>query len=157
MHKSSGIIVVDIDGTICDSSERLKSINFDPSLPIDQWPGPDGWGDHSTDKPIQAVIDLINGVSDLYQIWICTIRHPTPATSLWLRDNNVKYDKLFMLGREGDDRVPADIKEVWLDSLLPEERNMIVMSLEDSPGMIDMFRSYGIRTLDVGQFEGSMK
>jgi len=156
---TKSIIIVDLDGTICDSSARLEAIGFDPTKPIEEWPK--YWGDHSKDPQIPDMVKLVKCLFEKYEIWIVTIRNGEPehrvATEEWLNRRDIPYEKLYTLGREGIKQPPpAEIKRNWLYSLLPEERENILFAMDDSPSMLAMFKEEGIKTLDVGQFAGSM-
>jgi hypothetical protein len=151
------MIIVDIDGTIADSSKRLQDIGFDPKKPREEWPQkPSDWGDHMTDRPIFPMIHIVNDLYESNFIWIVTIRHPIPDTIRWLETHGVCHDRLVELGSEDNSLQPAEYKETWLHSLPDEFRGRIVCAFEDSPSMIKMFRENGILCLDVGQCAGSM-
>lgn len=154
MGENTKILIVDIDGTVCDSSERLAAIGYNPALPADQWPK--DWGDHMLDKPIPEVLDMINVLFHRYEIWYVTIRWAEPSSLLWAH-SHLTYDELFCLGKEGNiTERPEEVKRNWLRSLPHSQRCRITAAFEDSPSMIKMFREEGIKTLDVGQFSGSM-
>jgi hypothetical protein len=88
------MIIVDIDGTIADSSKRLQDIGFDPKKPREEWPQkPSDWGDHMTDRPIFPMIHIVNDLYESNFIWIVTIRHPIPDTIRWLETHGVCHDQ----------------------------------------------------------------
>jgi hypothetical protein len=148
------IVIFDLDGTLCDSSKRLEDIGFDPKAPISQWPTE--WGDHLTDQPIMPAISILRDLYESNRIWILTIRKDIPETGMWLNNHEVFHDQLFQIGDDSQGLSPAEMKEHWLSTLSTDDREKILCAYEDSPSMIKMFRHYGIFTLDVGQFEGSM-
>lgn len=153
------IIIVDIDGTVCNSSDRLSEVGFDPKAPREEWP--EYWGDHSKDKPIEPVIEFVNQLYDVgYYIWMVTIRGRVNSykdTKSWLARYGVDYTRLYTLGEDSNKfSDPSQVKREFIQQLDYEIRDDIFMAIEDSPSMIKMFKEEGIRVLDVGQFHGSM-
>ena len=149
------IAIIDLDGTLADSSKRLQRVGFDPRAPMSSWPT--DWGDCREDTPIGDLIELAGVLYEHYTVWIVTIRPPEPGLEEWLHDNDIAYDKLHALGNAryvGDS--PAELKRDFISSLDPITRDLIAFTLEDSPSMVQMFREEGIRCLDVGPFFGSM-
>jgi FMN phosphatase YigB (HAD superfamily) len=155
MDDTDGIVIVDLDGTLADSTERLMEVGFRPGLPASEWPT--DWGDCMKDKPIPVVIELVNNLYENYEIWIMTIRSKESNTESWLEKHNVCYDALKFLDGTGMEGLhPVQRKVAYVLSLPAETRSRIRFCLEDSPAMIEAFRKIGITCFDVGPFYGSM-
>jgi predicted secreted acid phosphatase len=86
--KDKFYIIVDIDGTIADNTERLHLIKEN---------NPPKWDEFfkacGSDKPIQNVIDIINTLDEYYEIIYCTGRSEIcrKETEQWLKDNHSYY------------------------------------------------------------------
>lgn len=139
------IVLVDIDGTISKISEErlhcIKNVDWDTF-----------YGMSFDDEPIIEMVDLIQKLSEVYDIIFCTGRSEVVRgkTQMWLKKHftsHVPYCELLM--RKVDDhRADTIIKPELL-----EEANIklsdIEFILEDRTRLVDMWRSKGIRCLQV--------
>jgi hypothetical protein len=80
----TNIVIVDIDGTLSDASERAEKYLYKEPKDWDKFYDACG-----SDKPIQEIVDLVCALSDSYGIVFCTGRRRSTndATRQWLRDN----------------------------------------------------------------------
>jgi predicted secreted acid phosphatase len=154
------VIIVDIDGTICNSEERLKGVGFDPSLPPEQWPTE--WGDVSKDKPIKEMVELVSYLQYKYQTFYVTLRDEgeTEKTIKWLNSHKLFADEehVFCVGDiTNKTKDVTALKRNFVDKTLKDLKlnKRVAFCIEDSPNMIDMYREIGITCLDVGKFYGS--
>lgn len=139
-------IIVDLDGTLCNSEERVKILNAGPKK---DWKG--FFDNIIDDKPNNWCMELVMGMDSLgYQLVFCSGRPDNykEATqkwlSKWIPKNGKSYD-LFMRPRS-DRRKDYLIKEIILDfELLP--RYNILFAVDDRSSICKMWRSRGITCL----------
>jgi hypothetical protein len=155
------IILVDIDGTVADSSKRLKKVGFDPSKPPNEWPKK--WGDVSKDLPIKPIVDLVGYLQYKYETFYVTIRDigEQEKTVKWLNKHKLFADlaHTYCIGDiTGQTPDVTSLKKDFVEKTLVDLklRDNIAFAIEDSPKMIEMYRDLGITCLDVGKFFGSM-
>lgn len=147
-HVDDRIVICDIDGTLADCSSRLRYIKpateNDPTFKKD-------WkkfhAEVSGDAPITELIDLVNSLSVTKSIVLLTGRPMVAGkdTVKWLEQHDVCYDYLFMR-RNGDHRADWEMKQEVLEYLPKEQIHLV---LEDRDGPTKMFRSHGLRVLQV--------
>jgi len=143
-------IIVDVDGTLAD----MRGIR-----------GPFEWDKVHLDRPHQDVIDLVKDLAGVdtysdtflddglieakYKIIITTGRDGVceEATRKWLKDNGVPYDD-FYIRKAGDFRKDNIIKsEIYMDHIRPKYDVKYV--IDDRDQVVDMWRSLGLRVLQV--------
>tara|TARA_R100001463_G_scaffold2490_1_gene10528 strand:- start:2006 stop:2473 length:468 start_codon:yes stop_codon:yes gene_type:complete len=144
-------IIVDVDGTLAD----MRGIR-----------GPFEWDKVHLDRPHQDIIDLVKDLAcvgfdagleihpDLefepkYSIIITTGRDGVceAATKQWLHDHKVPYDD-FYIRKAGDFRKDNIIKsEIYMDHIRPKYDVKYV--IDDRDQVVDMWRSLGLRVLQV--------
>jgi|TARA_R100000084_G_scaffold109169_1_gene74359 uncharacterized HAD superfamily protein len=139
-------IIVDVDGTLAD----MRGIRT-----------PFEWDKVHLDKPHQDVIDLVNDLANIdfekedpffgkkYKIIITTGRDGVceKETRKWLQDHNVPYDLLYIRDK-GDFRKDSIIKsEIYMDHIRPKYNVKYV--IDDRDQVVDMWRSLGLRVLQV--------
>ena len=135
MQKENAIIV-DVDGTLAD----MRGVRT-----------PFEWDKVSQDKPHQDVIDLVKDLASLgkYKIIITTGRDGVceEATRLWLAEHGVPFDEFF-IRKAGDFRKDSIIKsEIYMDHIRPKYDVKFV--IDDRDQVVDMWRSLGLRVLQV--------
>lgn len=131
-------IIFDLDGTLADNSSRH---------PFDY----DKLGEDIACKHVKEMLELYKNSG--YKIVICSGR---PAgdydkykikTTQWLKDNNIYFDDLYMR-KNGDIRKDFIVKEEILFREISKKYN-VVMCVDDRQQVVDMWRSLGIKTLQV--------
>uniref|UniRef100_A0A7M2QNF1 3'-phosphatase, 5'-polynucleotide kinase n=1 Tax=feces metagenome TaxID=1861841 RepID=A0A7M2QNF1_9ZZZZ len=146
------IVVVDIDGTIAEPTNRLHL------LP------PPGKGAHTddwlaftlacdTDEPIWPVIELVQQLASRYTIWFATGRTEIARdkTRDWLRDHVTRgVEPLLYMRPASDHRSDALVK---LDLLKQIGLRKIAFALEDKIAVAREFRRHGVLTLMVREYE----
>lgn len=146
IRKYSDIVLVDIDGTLTKVGDRLKHLNETPC----------NWDDFyercDEDDPIQDIVDLVIGLSHMYDIVFCTGRRESvrEKTIEWLRyclPIIVSNDNLLMR-KDDDHRHDTEIKP----ELLREagiELDEVSLVLEDRNSMVKKWRDLGLTCLQV--------
>ena len=151
------IVVVDIDGTITDASERAaKYLSKEPK----DWDGFYAACGH--DKPITEMVRLVEALSDSYGIVFCTGRRRSTndATRLWLRQNlqTFRYSRSGVMGlpilyrNDGDKRHDTEVKQELLDEYLKQHPDYrVAFILEDRNSMVKKWRDLGFKCLQVAE------
>lgn len=149
------IVVVDIDGTITDASERAKK--YLSKTPQD-WDG--FYAACGQDKPITEIVKLVEALSGSYGIVFCTGRRRSTneATRQWIRDNmkGLRYNNQGVMGlpilyrNDGDKRHDTLVKPELLDEYLQHNPNCkVAFILEDRNSMVQKWRELGFKCLQV--------
>jgi len=134
-----GVIVVDLDGTLYNSSQRNHLAQ------AGQW---DEFHKASAnDDPYNDVLNLINQMSEMHNIIGCTGRTNAhrQITFDWLMDHGVSMDHLLM---RPDNNFESDtiIKPKLLEEFL-EKNNLskesVLFILEDRDKMVERWRDLG--------------
>jgi len=139
-------IIVDLDGTLCDTSHRQHFMNVEGKK---DWKGFfAGINEDGLNKAVYAVLDrmydntsivLASGRPDDYMT----------ETKAWLMKHDVPYGSLFMRRRH-DFRRDDIVKEVILDfEILPRYKPLFV--LDDRKQVVDMWRRRGIACFQVAE------
>ena len=147
---SGGIAIIDLDGTLSDGTHRLHL------LPTKDLHLTESWSEFNGaaigDSPIQNTIDVVNALwySGMGVI-ILTGRSDEVETDtmIWLDRYKVKYDYMIMR-RASDNRKDTVIKEEVLRAIGLDN---IVCAFDDSPNVIKHFRSLGITTYQVTEYD----
>ena len=151
------IVVVDIDGTITDASERAaKYLSKEPK----DWDG--FYAACGQDKPITEMVRLVEALSDSYVIVFCTGRRRSTndATRQWLRDNlpNFRYNRGGVMGLpilyrdDGDKRHDTEVKPELLNEYLQRNPDYkVAFILEDRNSMVNKWRELGFKCLQVAE------
>lgn len=140
----SWYVIVDIDWTIADISHRLHYLEETPK-------NHDAFYDEvDKDTPIEKVIDIVRYLSEEHFIILTSGRRNQccDKTVAWLKKYKVPYDALLM--RQSWDRRPdTEVKKEIYEKCLKGKN--IVMSIDDRPSIVALWRSFGIFTVDVNQ------
>ena len=147
---NGGIAIIDLDGTLSDGTHRLHL------LPTKDLHLTESWSEFNGaaigDSPIQNTIDVVNALwySGMGVI-ILTGRSDEVETDtmIWLDRYKVKYDYMIMR-RASDNRKDTVIKEEALRAIGLDN---IVCAFDDSPNVIKHFRSLGITTYQVTEYD----
>lgn len=147
---SKPIVVCDLDGTLSDGSHRLHL------LPTENLHLTESWREFNRaaagDSPIKSTIAVINGLwVSGFAIVILTGRSDEVRyeTCKWLNENGVKFDEIIMR-RQEDNRKDTVIKEEALRAIGLDN---IVCAFDDSPNVVKHFRSLGITTYQVTEYD----
>lgn len=147
---SKPIVVCDLDGTLSDGSHRLHL------LPTENLHLTESWREFNRaaagDSPIKSTIAVINGLwVSGFAIVILTGRSDEVRyeTCKWLNENGVKFDEIIMR-RQEDNRKDTVIKEEALRAI---GLGNIVCAFDDSPNVVKHFRSLGITTYQVTEYD----
>jgi predicted kinase len=174
--KKEGIVICDLDGTLCDITHRrhfvdgtrlkCKQCKQEPGLIVTL---PDGQGcgrcggiivpvkdwknffaNVKDDALCGPVADLLDALQRDHLILLVSGRPIDQcgiATEDWLKRMDVPYDHLFMRA-SGDNREDTIIKKEILD-LLPKER--IDFCIDDRNSVVKMWRDQGLFCLQVAE------
>jgi len=142
-------IIVDLDGTLADLTDRLPFIKEQ---------NPPDWDSFfyscDLDKPIQWVIDLISNLRDnsIYDIVIISGRSDKvkEKTMKWLVNNHIRFDELVMR-KDGDHRPDTVVK---LEMIQPFKER-VAFIIDDRQSVVDMWRKEGFNVLQCNAWEES--
>lgn len=140
--RTEQVVIVDIDGTICDASHRLHLIERDP-------PDWEAWyAGCSEDKPVIPVLRVVDALAERYVIDIITGRKEDSraVTEDWLKRHQVPYRDLLM--RATADRRPDTVvkREIYRARYVVGE---VWLVLEDRNRVVSMWREEGLTCLQV--------
>ena len=147
---SKGIVIVDLDGTLSDGTHRLHLLPTKDLHLTESWSVFNGAA--IGDKPIQNTIDVVNTLWEAGMgVIILTGRSDEVETDtlIWLDRYKVKFDYLIMRRAE-DNRKDTVIKEEVLRAIGLEH---IKCAFDDSPSVVKHFRSLGITTYQVTEYD----
>jgi len=137
------LAIFDLDGTIADIQHRV---------PLIQQEKPDWIGFYkacSSDKPKENIIELMRIIHHAgIRVIIASGRgaEATAETIMWLGDNHVPYDQLYM--RPQDSATPDDIlKKIWYTALWRDEDILGVW--DDRNKVVKMWRGFGLQVHQV--------
>lgn len=140
MHKHNSIIV-DLDGTLSDSSHRVRYLEQKPK----DWDS--FYIQMSFDHVNHWCLDLIKRYAHDHQVLFVTGR---PAkyekeTRNWLNQNLYFPYQLYM--RETEDKRPDYEVKHEIYKIFIEPKFRVVLALDDRQQVVNMWRSLGILTL----------
>lgn len=136
--------IVDIDGTIANTEHRIHYIT-NGHKDWDKW-----HANAHKDEPISEVVELLHMANENnILILLCTARDEKCRndTINWLAEHSIPYHRLYMR-KKGDRRDDDIAKFEMLESIL-EEGYEPVLVLEDRDRVVKMWRSAGLRCLQV--------
>lgn len=143
-------ILVDIDNTLADQSDREKESTIDGKLNWNSFENP---ALVALDKPIYQTIEMVKSMAKDYQIVIVTARKEKlrATTEHWLKKYGVPYEGLFM--RDNDD-YRSDV--VFKEDLYQKKLRSfdIFMVLDDRPRIVRMWQSKGLYVLECNNKKG---
>ena len=141
---NKNIVIVDLDGTLCDDSYRESFLHKED--------GTKEWNKYfsmmETDTPVDIVYRWVKELSKDYTIVIMTGRPDNYQfeTLRWLQKYEIPYNYIFM--RASSDKRPDVLVKNDILSKLPRER--IYMALDDRPSVInEVWRKNGIKVIPV--------
>lgn len=138
-------IICDIDGTLCDISERLHLIKGNEKKDWDAF-----FAEIPNDKPRFDIIERVRELSKDFTIVLVTGRPERfkKETQKWLGRYGVPYETLIMR-KDRDTRADDIIKQEILDAYF--DKAMIEMVIDDRPRVIRMWQANGLKVEDVGK------
>lgn len=143
---NKNIVIFDLDGTLANIEHRLHHIQSDPLKA--NW---DAFYEAcDQDKPIQEMIEIMLALDSVgCFIWVVSGRSEAvrDKTLQWLRRHAIQPE--FLLMRPANDYTPDDeLKERWI-----KEGKIILADVmcvfEDRARVVEMWRRYGLRVLQV--------
>lgn len=138
--------IVDVDNTIADTGHRIHYIT-NGHKDWDKW--------HSTahnDEPINEIVGILDMANHAgIKIVLCTGRDEKcrQDTIDWLNKHEIPYDALYM--RKLNDRRDDDIIKFELLEKIYEDGYEPILVLEDRSRVVRMWRSAGLRCLQVAE------
>ena len=146
-------IIFDLDGTLADITAR-RAYSTKPNGKID-WAKFFDPANISMDLPNMPVIAMARILADAgYEIWIFSGRSAATfdATTRWLFDNGVAYDRLIMRPTSKDmAHMPDDqLKQLWLNEHFPgDQKSRILCTYDDRDKVVAMWRANGLTCMQV--------
>ena len=135
-------VIIDLDGTLCDSSQRFH------------WAQAKEWDKFhegiADDEVNHDVCEFMKCMSSVYNIILCTGRDEKHrrATESWLIKKNIDHCvDLLLMRPEGDNGSDADVKIKLLEKHFgskEEVLSQVLFSLDDRDSVVEAFRNYGI-------------
>ena len=145
-------IIVDMDGTLADISQRLRRAesNPPPGKRMDWDIFLDPMVMAHTDKPNQHVIHLVRVLSDSgHNILVTSARNERhrDVTALQLDEWGIKYEKLY-LRKDDDFRQDGIVKAELLAQIL-EDGYVPRIAIDDRQQVVDKWRELGLHCWQV--------
>lgn len=142
-------VIVDLDGTLCDNTERSKDLDDTSKASWDLF-----FSRAGEDRPIDSIVNYVKSISDRYNIDIITGRPKTirDITIKWLKIYDIKFDTLWMRD-PSDRRYSAEYKHaklLKLKSIFPLD--VFRLAIEDDPECIEMYQDAGLKVIDAKMF-----
>lgn len=141
MSERMKAIIVDLDGTLCDTRHRQHHMEQQPK----NWNAFYGGIPH--DKPHRWCMSLINGMLGLVEIIFVSGRPDNYFydTQKWLARNDLDVWPLFMR-KENDFRKDSIIKaEIYREHIEPKYD--VLFCVDDRQQVVDMWREIGLTCL----------
>ena len=140
-------IIVDIDGTLSDPSDRRELVESD----LNDWEG--FFERVDEDYVNEYVSEIVYRFDSTHEVILVTGRPERSKEGVkvrektveWLEENNIPFDKLIMRD-EGDFRDDVEVKQEILDERLPDSES-ILFALDDRSDIAEMWRENGIPCL----------
>lgn len=158
-------IIFDLDGTICRvDPARLAFLHKEPA----DWQSfHDGLVNDTANEPVAWLAKTLFAASigasgpDEFSVILVTARHEPyrQKTENWLRENHIKYDRLYM--REDRDTRPDHIVKIELLSQVIDDGYVPFLVVDDRPEVVEAWRSYGLACLqceydDPSKYQGKV-
>ena len=147
--KSNIHIIVDLDGTICNNSERAKTLDVKSAISWKKF-----FEKCESDQPIEPILNWIQLLGEICNIDIITGRpdYVRKQTIAWLKTHNIRFDTLWM--RKYSDTMKSSeykaIKLKQLTELFPNDQ--FVLAFEDDEQCIEMYKEFGLTVIDPKPF-----
>ncbi len=140
---SEHVVIVDLDGTLCDTEHRHHLIHWDNEVM--------NWDAYSlacvNDPPIHATIRLVQHLAHTHRIVILSGRQDVAldATAQWLEAHEVPYDELH-LRSQGDHRRNPQFKRDFVRRRL-RNGERVAFAIDDHPGVAEALSEIGVPTI----------
>lgn len=140
---SQHIVIVDLDGTLCDTEHRHHLIHWDNEV-MD-------WNAYSLacvdDLPVMAPIRLVQHLVHTHRIVILSGRQDIALdqTVAWLETHEVPYDELH-LRREGDRRRNPQYKRDFVRRRI-RNGDRVAFAIDDHAGVAEALQEIGVPTI----------
>jgi uncharacterized HAD superfamily protein len=143
MSQTQKDVIVDIDGTLADCSHRLRFITGRRK----KWKK--FFEAASKDRPRIDVVAQVRELAKLRRIHLVSGRPEQyrQQTLRWLGHYRIPFESLHMRA-SGDHRPDDIVKQEILD--LCFDKDNIELVIDDRPSVVRMWRSNGLKVLDVG-------
>lgn len=159
-------IILDLDGTVCDTTNREHYITREALRSAMKFDGSSGiqkaWDNFhagiENDTANMDVLELLDCLRQMkpepYGIIIVTGRPEMYRvnTQRWLRRYLVPYDALLMRpdgDKEDSGAMKVRLLESWLGPTKQEVLSKVAFCLEDRDSVVEAFRAYGLPTWQV--------
>lgn len=138
-------IICDIDGTLCDISDRLHLVKSNAKK---DWAA--FFRNIPFDKPRMEIIEKVQELSKSYNIVLVSGRPEDykAQTIEWMKTYGVPYETLIMR-KSGDFRADDIVKQEILDAYF--DKSQIELVIDDRPRVIRMWQANGLKVEDVGK------
>jgi hypothetical protein len=150
-------IVFDLDDTLADSSPRVAKYLYEPGHyadPAYRIKDPDWdafFAECYNDRvifPIAEIFRHLNKPGNRVEIWSARCASVRDATERWLYAQRLMPAQLLMRA-DGDRTDDHLLKERWLLSAINERNFYPDLVFEDRTRLVNMYRSHGIRCIQV--------
>jgi len=143
MTNFKGPVVVDVDGTLANTSHRKHFVENKPK----DWAA---WNaGMANDTCHEDIRQLVTELSLRREVIICTGREDTyrDVTEKWLNDHQIPFDRVFMR-RAKDYRTDSIVKTELLDQIRQWHGDPFLW-IDDRNQVVDAIRAAGVRVLQV--------
>lgn len=148
-------IIFDVDGTLADVQHRLHHLEKEPK----DWAG--FFSDMKNDPPIKPITELFrllaNVQNEEFYLLVVSARPDSyeRVTTDWLHGEDLYFNDIYMR-KAGDFRPDNIVKEEILQKILEDGYEPFLV-IDDRPQVVEMWRSYGIKTLQCDSSESESK
>lgn len=141
------LYIFDLDGTLANCEHRKHHLD------AKDWRS--FYAACDLDPPIH---DVLKVARDLYEsgaeLWIFSGRSSEvrDKTIRWLEQHLaafVDFDTALLMRDEGDHRPDDELKKLWLDRMLDEDRQRLVGIFDDRDRVVSMWRAAGVTCFQV--------
>jgi len=149
------LVIFDIDGTVCDITQRLHHINFNASIHYKPEYFKKNWEkfyeDCIHDEPKDKMIQLLHHLQMFCDIKFFTGRSDQvrAQTVEWLDKNIQLLTVDVIMRKKGDYRPDFEIKKEMYEALSSEDKSRILCVFEDRDQVVEMWRSFGLTCCQV--------
>lgn len=140
-------VVVDLDGTLCDTSHRQHLAQ------AREWDQFNSLCCH--DKPVKPIADLVGALAKSYSVLLLTARDETyeKMTYDWLIKHRIFSFDALLMRRKGDYRPDFEVKIEALEAMFGQDKEAVLKSvafcIEDRNKVVEAMRNYGLTVLQV--------
>jgi len=143
MRPLKNIVVIDLDGTLCNVDHRLhyvrsKKKNFTKF-----------YAEVGNDTPNDWCLYMLSSLFHYRMIIVLVSARPkelTVETRNWLAKWNIPFHSLYLIRPSYTDSTPdVELKQAWLDKFVDKDR--ISFTVDDRQRVVDMWRKNGLTCL----------